>query len=325
MEDAGSVCTLCPAQCNVTLTVRDERVLRVLARDNHEVDDGWLCDSGRFAYRSYAEGRIVEPLLRDGGELRAVSWERALHEAAIRLRRAGAETGALAGDGSTNEEGLLLARLLREGLGSPHLDSRAPAPALGAAPGACRAGAAGQGLRPGVRPRGLGPRGKPGRGRPDLGPATAQGRAPKRNELAVPARARAARRQRRVVGSLRDGRRCAVRRGAERSTSPRAESDQLEREACAEPEAVRELAALLRRAAAPRGRAADGRTGRGCDPVGRAPRRRSRTTRRRTPCSSWPRAGPRRDRGRRACWKSRLTPTVADCAKRASCPTPVPG
>ena len=27
VEDAGSVCTLCPAQCNVTLTVRDERVL----------------------------------------------------------------------------------------------------------------------------------------------------------------------------------------------------------------------------------------------------------------------------------------------------------
>ena len=29
IEDAGSVCTLCPAQCNVSLTVRDERVLRV--------------------------------------------------------------------------------------------------------------------------------------------------------------------------------------------------------------------------------------------------------------------------------------------------------
>ena len=125
VEDAGSVCTLCPAQCNVTLTVRDERVLRVLARDNHEVDDGWLCDRGRFAYPKLAEGRIVEPLLRDGGELRPVSWERALEEAGTRLRRAGGQTSALAGGGSTNEEGFLLARLMREGLGSPHLDSRA--------------------------------------------------------------------------------------------------------------------------------------------------------------------------------------------------------
>jgi NADH-quinone oxidoreductase subunit G len=125
VEDAGSVCTLCPSQCNVTLTVRDERVLRVLSRENPEVDDGWLCDRGRFAYPALGgEGRIREPLLRDGGELRPVSWERALEEAAAGLRRAGARTGALAGGGATNEEGLLLARLMREGLCSPHLDSR---------------------------------------------------------------------------------------------------------------------------------------------------------------------------------------------------------
>jgi NADH-quinone oxidoreductase subunit G len=124
VEDSGSVCTLCPAQCNVTLTVRDERVLRVMARDNPDVDDGWLCDRGRFAYPKLAEGRITEPMIRDGGELRAVSWERALVQAATHLSRAGTRVGALAGGGATNEEGLLLSRLLREVLGSPHLDSR---------------------------------------------------------------------------------------------------------------------------------------------------------------------------------------------------------
>jgi NADH-quinone oxidoreductase subunit G len=125
VEDSGTVCTFCPAQCNVSITVRDELALRVLARDNTEVDDGWLCDKGRFAYQSFhVDERITEPLLRDGGELRAVSWERALTEASAGLTRAGAQTGAIAGGGTTNEEGLLLARLLRERLGSPHLDSR---------------------------------------------------------------------------------------------------------------------------------------------------------------------------------------------------------
>ena len=53
IEGAGSVCTLCPSQCNVTFTVRDDaKVLRVLARENHEVDDGWLCDKGRFGYQA---------------------------------------------------------------------------------------------------------------------------------------------------------------------------------------------------------------------------------------------------------------------------------
>jgi len=125
IEGAGSVCTLCPAQCNVTVTVRDERALRVLARDHADVDDGWLCDKGRFAYQSFhVDERVTEPLVRDGGQLRPVSWERALQEAAAGLARAGAATGAVAAGGSTNEEGHLLARLMREALGSPHLDSR---------------------------------------------------------------------------------------------------------------------------------------------------------------------------------------------------------
>jgi NADH-quinone oxidoreductase subunit G len=125
IEGAGTVCTLCPAQCNVTLTVRDERVLRVLARQNDEVDDGWLCDKGRFAYQSvHADERITAPMIRDGGELREVSWERALSEAASGLRRAGSATAAIAGAGASNEEGLLLGRLMRDVLGSPHLDSR---------------------------------------------------------------------------------------------------------------------------------------------------------------------------------------------------------
>ncbi len=137
IEDAGSVCTLCPSQCNVTLTVRDERVLRVQAREHPHVDDGWLCDRGRFAYpalgglpltggaSTLAGGaRVTEPLLRDGGELRPVSWERALDQAAAGLLRAGRRTGALVGGQATNEEGYLLARLMREGLDSPHIDSR---------------------------------------------------------------------------------------------------------------------------------------------------------------------------------------------------------
>jgi NADH-quinone oxidoreductase subunit G len=125
IEDAGTVCTLCPSQCNVTLTVRDEKVLRALARENPEVDDGWLCNRGRFV-RDEIHGpqRVTEPMIRDGGVLRATTWERALAEAAGALTRAGEHSAALAGGGATNEEGFLLARTLREGLGSPHIDSR---------------------------------------------------------------------------------------------------------------------------------------------------------------------------------------------------------
>ena len=136
IEGAGGICTLCPSQCNIEFTVRDEKVTRVLARDaggNPGVDDGWLCDKGRFAYQAmHVDERITSPMVRDGGRLREVSWERAL-EVAAGLKSHKGRVGALVGGQATNEEGFLLGRLLREGLDSHDLDSRAdnaPPPAL---------------------------------------------------------------------------------------------------------------------------------------------------------------------------------------------------
>jgi NADH-quinone oxidoreductase subunit G len=124
IENSGSVCTLCPSLCNVYFTVRDERVERVLARENPDVDDGWLCDKGRFAYQAIQSSeRVTRPLVRDGGLLRAVSWEKALDAAVEGLRKAGASAAALAGGGTTNEEAYLLQRIFREALGSGNLDS----------------------------------------------------------------------------------------------------------------------------------------------------------------------------------------------------------
>ena len=131
IEGGGSVCTLCAGQCNVTYTVRDERVLRTLSRENTDVDDGWLCDKGRFSYQStHVDERLTEPLVRNtDGQLVPATWEEALDRASVLLRAGGEQTAAIAGSRTLNEEGYLLQRLLREQLGSPHLESRtAPGP-----------------------------------------------------------------------------------------------------------------------------------------------------------------------------------------------------
>jgi NADH-quinone oxidoreductase subunit G len=134
IEQAGSVCTLCPSQCNVSFTVRDEQVKRVVARDNPDVDDGWLCDRGRYGFEMFsAEERIRAPRLRGGAE---ATWDEAIAKAAEALRAAsvdhtgvgtnlaaGGGAAAIVGDAS-NEEGYLVQRILREALGSPHIDSR---------------------------------------------------------------------------------------------------------------------------------------------------------------------------------------------------------
>ncbi len=122
IEQAGSVCTLCPSQCNVSFTVRDEKVKRVITRDNAEVDDGWLCDRGRYGFEMFeADERVTGPRLKGGAK---TDWETAVSRAAAGLRAAGAgKVAAIVGDAS-NEEGFLVQKILREALGSPHVDSR---------------------------------------------------------------------------------------------------------------------------------------------------------------------------------------------------------
>ena len=94
---------------------------RIVNRVGRRVDEA---RARRDPHALGGDERVSEPLLRDGGELRPVSWERALAAAAAGLSRAGERTGAIAGGQTSNEEGFLLARLLREGLDSPNLDSR---------------------------------------------------------------------------------------------------------------------------------------------------------------------------------------------------------
>jgi NADH-quinone oxidoreductase subunit G len=132
IEQAGSVCTLCPSQCNVSFTVRDEQVKRTVARDNPDVDDGWLCDRGRYGFEMFAaEQRVTGPRLRGG----PTTWDEAIAKAAEALSsasefdRAGARSNSpargatIVGDAS-NEEGYLVQRIVRDALGSPHVESR---------------------------------------------------------------------------------------------------------------------------------------------------------------------------------------------------------
>jgi NADH-quinone oxidoreductase subunit G len=120
IQDVPTVCGLCPVGCNVHATTREGKVKRILSRNHHEVDRGWLCDKGRFAYTHlYAPDRLVDPLLRVRRRgLEEISWDRALDEAERLLRESrGRIVTALSGS-ETVEQAYGLAKLLRQGLGS---------------------------------------------------------------------------------------------------------------------------------------------------------------------------------------------------------------
>ena len=120
IQNVPTVCGLCPVGCNISATTREGKVKRILSRNHPEVDQGWLCDKGRFAFpHLYSDDRIVDPLervRRRGFE--ELSWDDALDRAEALLRGAqGRIVTALSGS-ETLEQAYALGKLLRRGLGA---------------------------------------------------------------------------------------------------------------------------------------------------------------------------------------------------------------
>lgn len=114
---------------NLVVQVKGERVMRVLPRENEEVNECWLADRDRFSYEAlHCEERLTEPMIKRDGQWVSVDWQEALEltaNALDRIRREhGAQAiGALVSPHSTLEE-LYLAQKLVRGLGSGNVDHR---------------------------------------------------------------------------------------------------------------------------------------------------------------------------------------------------------
>lgn len=96
--------------------------------NNDAIDDGWLCDRGRWGFEFVnSPQRLRTPLIRQKGQLQPATWDEALYMLASRLRKIATDHGAVSigGIGSTrttNEEAYLFQKLLREAIGTPNID-----------------------------------------------------------------------------------------------------------------------------------------------------------------------------------------------------------
>jgi NADH-quinone oxidoreductase subunit G len=100
---------------------RAGEVLRILPRQNDDINEEWIGDRSRFAFDGLKRKRLDRPWLRRDGSLRQASWREALAAAALRMR--GARIGAVCG-GTVEAESLFALRRLLEALGQAHLDAR---------------------------------------------------------------------------------------------------------------------------------------------------------------------------------------------------------
>ena len=120
IQNVPTVCGLCPVGCNVAATTREGKVKRILSRNHPEVDEGWICDKGRFGYPALrAADRVTSPLRRTGGRrFEEVSWDEGLGEVERLARAAGAGTVLALSGTETVEIAYTLSRFVREGLGA---------------------------------------------------------------------------------------------------------------------------------------------------------------------------------------------------------------
>ncbi len=121
IQNVPTVCGLCPVGCNMTATTREGKVKRILSRNHPEIDEGWLCDKGRFAYAHLdAHDRITVAAARRQAHAASRSSRGTTRstDAEELLRAGGTSTVTALSGGESVEEAYALGRLLREGLGA---------------------------------------------------------------------------------------------------------------------------------------------------------------------------------------------------------------
>ncbi|MFI9649884.1 NADH-quinone oxidoreductase subunit G [Streptomyces sp. NPDC052040] len=127
LVSSPSVCEHCSGGCATRTDHRRGKVMRRLAANDPEVNEEWICDKGRFAFR-YAQlpDRLDTPLVRGGsGELEPASWPQALQAAAEGLLAARGRTGVLTGGRLTVEDAYAYSKFARVALTTNDIDFRA--------------------------------------------------------------------------------------------------------------------------------------------------------------------------------------------------------
>jgi NADH-quinone oxidoreductase subunit G len=124
LQSAPVVCGHCSLGCPMRADVRHGDVMRLVSRDDPEVNGGWLCDRGRYGFGfTRSPERLTRPLVRRGGELIPVTWETAIAEAARGLAAA-TSRGCLGGGRLTDEEARIFQQLARVALRTEAVDWR---------------------------------------------------------------------------------------------------------------------------------------------------------------------------------------------------------
>jgi len=124
--------SIAPHDClgsNINVHIRGNKVIRVVPKENPNINETWLSDRDRFSYEGLnSSERLTQPMIKLEGEWQETDWTTALTRVVDNLNKIIADSGAdnvgaLASPNSTVEEMYLLQKMLRN-LGINNLDHR---------------------------------------------------------------------------------------------------------------------------------------------------------------------------------------------------------
>lgn len=114
---------------NIYVHTRRGKVMRVVPKENEQVNETWISDRDRFSYEGmYSEDRLTMPMIKVNNQWQETDWTTALEFVTNELKRiqqqfSANQIAALASPNSTTEEFYLLQKLMRH-LGSSNIDHR---------------------------------------------------------------------------------------------------------------------------------------------------------------------------------------------------------
>jgi len=121
MSATETICPGCARGCNMYTWVRNNEILRQTPRYNPEVNEYWMCDTGRLttARPVNAETRVKGPTIKREGESVVVGWDEAIARVASEFKSfKKSEVAVLGSAFATNEDNYAIQKFAREVLGT---------------------------------------------------------------------------------------------------------------------------------------------------------------------------------------------------------------
>jgi NADH dehydrogenase/NADH:ubiquinone oxidoreductase subunit G len=113
-EMVNSVCLLCGNGCDINVSTKDGKVMKVSSGQAEGSAEKYICAYGRYGFDCIeAETRVTAPMVKDGGKLKETTWDEALDVVAEKLKKAGKDAGFISVAGIQNEDALAMKALAK--------------------------------------------------------------------------------------------------------------------------------------------------------------------------------------------------------------------